>query len=183
MINLIKAIVGNLLADLKTNRFRAVFFLGFSNLLPDLHIFSAIRVIFWRAAGVKINIFGKSIIRKNVWIEHPENLIVGDKLYINRDSIISAQDKITIGENVRIGYGVQILTIYHKLNVDKKYIDLKKPILISDNCQIYSSSILLPGLTLGENSEILASSLVGGYFNPNSLIGGNPGRLIKKITT
>ena len=181
MLNLIKSILGNLNHDFKDGRFRQVFFLGIANILPDLYVFSAIRVILWRAAGVKISIFGRSLIRKNVWIDYPKNLTFGNNFYINRGSIISEQEKINIGNNVTLGFNVQLITIYHLRNKHNQYIDKKKPINIGDNCQIYSCSIILHGTVLKKNIIVMASSLVQGSFLENSLIGGNPAKLVRIV--
>jgi acetyltransferase-like isoleucine patch superfamily enzyme len=181
MFNLIRSILGNLFHDFKSDRFRQVFFLGIANILPDLFIFSSIRVILWKVAGVKISIFGGSLIRKDVWIDYPKNLTVGNNFYINRGSIISAQDKINIGNNVAVGFNVQLITIYHLRNKHNQYIDKKKPINIGDNCQICSSSIILHGTVLKKNNIVMASSLVQGSFNENSLIGGNPAKSVRIV--
>ncbi len=178
MLSLLKSIFGNLLFDFKTDRFRAVLFIGIANILPDLFIFSAVRPILWRAAGVKINIFGRSLIRKEVWIDFPKNLTVGNNFYINRGSIISAQEKINIGNNVNFGFNVKLITIYHVLNKNNQYIDKKKPINIGDNCQIFTSSIILHGTVLKKNNTVMAFSLVKGPFVENSLIAGNPAKII-----
>lgn len=178
---LLKSFIGCLIADFKDSRFRSVFFIGFANLLPDFHCMTIIRPIFWKFAGVKINIFSRNIIRKNVWIDYPINLTVGDNFSVNRGTIISAQNKIKIGKNVRVGFNVEIHTISHSRQ-NHEYIDVTKEITIEDNCQIYSKSILLPGCIIKEGSDILPNSVVSDQFEEGFLvIGGNPSRIIKKF--
>ena len=103
---------------------------------------------------------------------------MGNNFYINRGSIISAQDKINIGNNVNFGFNVKLITIYHVLNKNNQYIDKKKPINIGDNCQIFTSSIILHGTVLKKNNTVMAFSLVKGSFVENSLIAGNPAKII-----
>lgn len=179
--SLMKSFAGCLIADFKDSRFRSVFFIGFANLLPDLHCMTILRPILWRLAGVKINIFSRNIIRKDVWIDYPSNLSVGDNFSINRGSIISAQSKVVIGKNVRIGFNVEIHTISHKRQKNE-FIDITKKIIIEDKCQIYSRSILLPGCIIREETDILANSVVSDQYDEGFIvIGGNPSRIIKKV--
>ena len=183
LFSLLKSFVGCLIADFKDSRFRSVFFIGFANLLPDLHCMAILRPILWRLAGVKINIFSRNIIRKDVWIDYPSNLTVGDNFYINRGSIISAQSEVFIGKNVRIGFNVEIHTISHKRQKNE-FADIKKNIIIEDKCQIYSKSILLPGCIIKKETDILANSVVSDQYDEGFLvIGGNPSRIIKKINS
>lgn len=53
-----------------------------------------------------------------------------------------------------------------------------KPIVIGNNCWIGTSVIILPGTVLGDNCVVAAGSIVRGIFKKNSLIGGNPAKLI-----
>ena len=181
IFSLIRIFAGCLIADFKDSRFRSVFFIGFANLLPDWYCMTILRPFFWRLAGVKINIFSRNVIRKDVWIDYPGNLTVGDNFAINRGSIISAQSKVVIGKDVRVGFNVEIHTISHTRK-NNEYIDVKKQIIIENNCQIYSKSILLPGCIIKEGSDVLANSVVSEQFEEGFLvIGGNPSRIIKKV--
>ena len=56
-----------------------------------------------------------------------------------------------------------------------------KPIIIEDNVWITMNAIILPGVTIGKNSVIAAGSIVTKSMPSNSLIGGNPAKVIKEI--
>lgn len=55
------------------------------------------------------------------------------------------------------------------------------PIIINDNVWIGMNCIIMKGVTIVENSIIAAFSLVIKDVPPNSLYGGHPGKLIKKM--
>tara|TARA_Y100000748_G_scaffold293613_1_gene283338 strand:- start:894 stop:1379 length:486 start_codon:yes stop_codon:yes gene_type:complete len=157
---------------------RAVFFLSISNLLPDLYFFTLLRPLFWKMAGVKINFLGKTLIRKNVWIDFPKNLEVHDECYFNRGIILSAQEKIVIEKNVRIGFNVGVHTVYHENKKDGSE-DKALPITLKTGSQIYTNSIILPGTIIGQNCDVIAGSVVNGIIEDNAVVGGNPARIIK----
>lgn len=56
-----------------------------------------------------------------------------------------------------------------------------KPIVIGENCFIGCNSIILKGTVLGEGCVVGAGAVVSGKFEVNSVIGGNPARVIKKL--
>lgn len=86
---------------------------------------------------------------------------------------------IYFGEHITIGPDVKLITSWHEssnFNIVKA-----KPIHIEDNVWITMNVIILPGVTVGKNSIIGAGSVVTKSIPPNSLVGGNPAKVIKKI--
>ena len=56
-----------------------------------------------------------------------------------------------------------------------------KPIHIAKKVWIGSGAIILPGVTIGDNSAIAAGSVVNKDVLENSVYGGNQPKFIKKI--
>ena len=56
-----------------------------------------------------------------------------------------------------------------------------KPISIGKNCFIGCNSIILKGTTLGDGCVVGAGAVVSGQFPDNSIIVGNPGKVIKRV--
>lgn len=107
---------------------------------------------------------------------------------------IYARKGIEIGENTAIGGNTKILdNDFHpieaetrnKLLADKKGGDSdlvpSKPIMIGKNCFIGCNAIILKGTELGDGCVVGAGAVVSGKFEANSVIVGNPARVIKKV--
>ena len=56
-----------------------------------------------------------------------------------------------------------------------------KPITIGKNCFIGCNSIILKGTVLGDGCVVGAGAVVCGKFEPNTVIAGNPAKVIKRI--
>lgn len=114
-------------------------------------------------------------------------LIIGNNVGIT-SSLICCWDKITIGDNVKIGGANRIFdTNFHSLNPDIRSSTedemqaLTSPITIGDNVFIGTSCIIGKGISIGENSVIAAGSVVTCNIPANEVWGGNPAKFIKKI--
>ena len=113
-------------------------------------------------------------------------IIIGDNVGIS-GATIYARNSIHIGENTNIGGNTKILdNDFHPLEIEARIKDDKskiasKPIIIGKNCFIGCNSIILKGTVLGDGCVVGAGAVVCGKFESNSVIAGNPARVIKKI--
>ena len=107
---------------------------------------------------------------------------------------IYARKSISIGDNTAIVGNAKILdNDFHPLEWEQRNMlssDLKggesdlipaKPIIIGNNCFIGCNSIILKGTVLGDGCVVGAGAVVSGKFEKNSVIVGNPARVIKKL--
>ncbi|MDE4085891.1 acyltransferase [Planococcus maritimus] len=96
---------------------------------------------------------------------------------------------ITIGNNVTITVGVRFIThdggmwTVRKARPEYEYANIVGKIVIGDNVFVGMDSLLLPGISIGDNSIVAAGSVVTKSFPSNSVIGGNPARLITDLDT
>ena len=98
---------------------------------------------------------------------------------------------MVIGNGVSIAENVKILTHGHNLvgKVHKGQIigdDIAKtflsPLTIGDNVIIATHCVIMPGCKeIGENSIISAGSVLSRPVPPNSLVAGNPAKVIGSI--
>ena len=56
-----------------------------------------------------------------------------------------------------------------------------KPIVIERNAWIAANVTIIGGVTVGENSVVAAGSVVTNDVPPNTLVGGNPAKVIRSI--
>ena len=71
---------------------------------------------------------------------------------------IQAVNGIEIGRNVRIGPGVKLISANHDYYNFDRHLKEKK-LKIGDNCWIGADAVILPGVTIGENSVVGAAVL------------------------
>ena len=119
---------------------------------------------------------------------------IGDNVGIS-GATIYARSSIKIGENTCIGGNVKILdNDFHPIEWEERNRLMRsavgpeendliptKPIVIGKNCFIGCNSIILKGTVLGDGCVVGAGAVVSGKFPPNSVIVGNPGRVIRTL--
>ena len=112
--------------------------------------------------------------------------MIGSNVGISNSTIV-CYENIKIEDNVLVGADVKIYdTDFHSLNVDKrgngeKDIPVCKPILIKRGAFIGAHSIILKGVSIGENSIVGAGSVVTKHIPNNEIWAGNPAKFIRKI--
>lgn len=57
----------------------------------------------------------------------------------------------------------------------------RKPITIGDDVWIGGHSTILPGVTIGNGAIVAAGAVVTKDVEPNTVVGGVPAKVIKKI--
>jgi acetyltransferase-like isoleucine patch superfamily enzyme len=107
-------------------------------------------------------------------------LDIGAGTYIQPHAMIVTSKQIKIGCNCAISWNVQILdTDLHNVVFEDKVQINSKLIFLGNNVWVGANSIILKGVSLGDNCIVAAGSVVTKSFPENSLIGGNPAKLIK----
>jgi len=115
--------------------------------------------------------------------EKTAKIKVGDNSRINA-AAIHAYSEISIGNNCLIASGVHIIDSNgHELLSNDRTVGMDKPspISIGNNVWIGLNAVILKGTIIGDNSVVAAGSIVKGIFPPNSLIQGNPARIVKTL--
>lgn len=127
---------------------------------------------------------GKNVIvYQGVIFDAPEMMCIGDNVSINPHCYLAGE--ITIGNDVAIAHS----TAFHSFNHTWENYDLpiaynplySKRITIEDDVWIACHCVILSNVSIGKRSVVAAGSIVNKSIENNSLVGGNPARLIKKI--
>lgn len=109
------------------------------------------------------------------WIvRHTKNFSLGYKTDIGAFTYINALRGVTIGDFVQIG---SHCSLYSVSTVDEK----EGEVILKKNCKIGSHSVIMPGVTIGENSIIGAFSYVNHDIPDDVVAFGVPAREIRNI--
>ena len=127
--------------------------------------------------------FGK--IGESCYIETPfyanwggKNVYMGDHVYANFNLVLVDDAVIEIGDNVMIGPNVVLCTGTHPVSprLRAKEAQYNKRVWIGAN------TMVMPGVTIGENSIIGAGSVVTKDIPANVIAFGNPCKVYREIT-
>lgn len=118
-------------------------------------------------------------------IENPKLISSGGAFYLGPGVTILCRKSIRVGRGVIIGPRVFITDYSHDyLNANYKPYgpsDSLEEVIIGDAVWVGYSSIILPGVTIGEGAVLAAGSVLTKNVGPYELWAGNPARLIKKL--
>ena len=108
----------------------------------------------------------------------------GKYVYVNFNSTFVDDSNIYIGDYTLFGPNVTIATPNHPASpkIRKKGYQYNLEVRIGSNVWIGSGAIILPGVTIGDNSIIGAGSVVTKDIPSNVIAFGNPAKVYRKIT-
>ncbi len=86
---------------------------------------------------------------------------------------------VTIEDDVMIAPRVSILTVNHDI-CDHHILECTS-IKICKNAWIGAGATILAGVSVGENAIVAAGAVVTKDVAPNTVVGGNPAKVIKEI--
>jgi len=169
--------------------FKAIRFLLFeiALLLFKLIILPQARVVYLRMLGANI---GKDVIIHDVnffncYRKGFKGLSIGDNCFIGNDCLFDLADSITLERNVTLSERVSIITHlnvgYRDHPLQIKFPSVAKGVVINENVFVGVNATILPGVTVKSGSFIAASSLVNKDVEENTLVGGVPAAIIRKI--
>jgi acetyltransferase-like isoleucine patch superfamily enzyme len=145
------------------------------------------------------------VIEEGVLVFHPENVEIGDGVYVGHYTILkgyycsrmvigdgtwigqqcffhSAGD-LTIGHNVGIGPAVKIITSTHaEEGVSTPILHSRiqfAAVVIEDDADIGVGSVVLPGVRIGKGAQVGAGSVVASNVPPYAVVAGVPARLLR----
>jgi len=98
---------------------------------------------------------------------------------MNANCYVQARNGIKIGNNLRMGPGVGLISANHDEEDYDMHLQID-PIIIGDNVWIGMNAVILPGITIGSNVMIGANSVVTRDIPSNVLAAGNPCKVIRK---
>jgi maltose O-acetyltransferase len=124
-----------------------------------------------------------SIIEPPFYCSYGQNIQIGDHVYLNVLCTILDNNEVHIGHHVMIGPGVQIYTAGHLLEAEARIQgwEVAKPIVIEDSVWLGGGAILLPGVRVGRSAVVGAGAVVSRDVPANTVVVGNPARVVREI--
>lgn len=148
---------------------------------------TADRADFDKIAGIVKELFGKS---DGAWVNPPFycdygfNIEVGKNFFANYNCTILDVAKVRIGDHCQMAPNVAIYTAGHPIHPDTRntMYEYGIEVTIGDNVWIGGNTVICPGVRIGDNVVIGAGSVVTKDIPDWCIAGGNPCRVIRKIT-
>lgn len=146
-----------------------------------------------------------TVIEPGVLVFHPENITVGENVYVGHQTILKGYFKnelqigdgtwigqqcflhsaggIEIGRNVGIGPGVRIITSVHSeagrsIPILHSPIEFA-PVRIEDDADIGVGAIVLPGTTIGRGAQVGAGAVVTTDVPAYAVVAGVPAKVLR----
>ncbi len=114
----------------------------------------------------------------------PKGFTTGNNVSISSYVIITTAGTVTIGDNVLIGYGAQVLSANHHIPEGRGVIfgsgHVSEPVVIEDEAWIGANAVVLPGVRIGRGAVVAAGAVVTKNVAPFTIVGGIPARVIRE---
>lgn len=147
--------------------------------------FAKTRTAMFRAAGVEIGPY--SLIQGSMRITGYGNpcklLSIGRGTLITGGLHVDLGAPVRIGNMVRIGHDVSLLTINHEVGhwFLRAGTSSSAEVVLEDGCWIASRCTILPGVVVGRGSIVAAGAVVTRSVPPNTLVAGVPARVLREL--
>lgn len=116
----------------------------------------------------------RKLTKWNWMVQNKEGLVLGKRTDIGAFTYINAKHGVEIQDDVQIG---SHCSVYSFSTIDGK----KGKVTLKRKCRIGSHSLIMPGVTIGENSVIGAFSFVNRDIPDNVVALGVPAKVVKKV--
>ncbi|AOR68529.1 transferase [Burkholderia stabilis] len=109
-------------------------------------------------------------------------MTIGRNVFVNQNCTFYDLGGLEIGDDVMIGPNVSLITSGHPVEPSRRRDGVvAKPIAIERNVWIGAGATIIGGVTVGENSVVAAGAVVTKDVPANTLVGGNPAKVIRSI--
>jgi len=156
----------------------------FCSIAPDVKLGKGVKL------SKFINLYGCEIgdeTKIGAFVEIQKNAQVGRRCKISSHTFIC--EGVNIEDNVFIGHGVTFINdIYPRATAPDGSLQTEKDwkvgrTVIKRGASIGSGATILSGIVVGENAIVGAGSVVTRNVPPNTIVAGNPAKVLRSIPT
>jgi maltose O-acetyltransferase len=136
-------------------------------------------------------IFGANV---NAWAHQESNVLItyspdaviriGDNTRLNGAGMM-ATCGITVGRDCMLGSALILDTDFHSIDLDRRSNPHAKvrsaPVMIGSNVWLAGQTVVLKGITIGDNSVVGFRGVVTSMVPSNVVVAGNPARVVKQL--
>jgi acetyltransferase-like isoleucine patch superfamily enzyme len=129
-----------------------------------------------------------TLLEPGCWITIAEGarVVVGEGCFLNKNTMIAAQEEVTIGDHVMFANGCFISDAAHGYDRDDipvtwQGFTSKGPTRIGSNCWFGVNCVVNTGVTIGDRCVIGANSVVTKDIPPGVIAAGAPAKVIREI--
>lgn len=115
------------------------------------------------------------------YTDYGKNIHVGNDVFINACCHFQDHGGVTLGDGCQIGHAVVFATLNHGLCPHERRSTYPAPIILGRNVWVGANATILQGVTIGDNAVVAAGAVVTRDVPANTLVGGVPARVIKRI--
>lgn len=122
-------------------------------------------------------------IEPSFWCDYGYNIEIGENFYANHNLVILDPAPVKFGDNVFIGPNCGFYTAGHPLDPMPRNnkLEFATPITVGNNVWIGGNVTVLPGVNIGNNVVVGAGSVVVRNISDNSIVVGNPVKVLKNL--
>lgn len=128
--------------------------------------------------------FGEgSEIRPPFYCDYGYQIRLGARTFVNFGLVALDVAPIILGNDVQVGPNVQLLTPTHPTEAEPRRAkwEAGRPIIIGDNVWLAGGVIVLPGVSIGEDTVVGAGAVVTKDLPAGVVAVGNPARVIRPV--
>ena len=116
-----------------------------------------------------------------LYADFGKNISVGEGVFINACCHFQDHGGVTLGDGCQIGHNVVFATLNHELLPERRGVIRPAPIVLGKKVWVGSNATILQGVTIGDNAVVAAGAVVTKDVPANTIVGGVPARVIKRI--
>jgi maltose O-acetyltransferase len=122
-------------------------------------------------------------IRPPFFCDWGDGITIGDRTFVNFNCTMLDGAPISIGDECLLAAGVQLITATHPVDpvLRRAAVEQALPVTIADGVWLGAGALVLPGVSIGENSVIGAGSVVTGDLPAGVVAHGSPARVAREI--